>query len=232
MSRELPINPAHAVWLFLTTNGLDLSFDRVTPPITLPNPLLCQQPQPVPQVFKHGLASQPPHQLTRREVGRLLGGLALAVVAKNLVDDGKETGSFTEELDGVVALDIRVSNLRNLMICRQGARTRWRDAIVEAPTALLWTPCGTPCTRCSPGAGLVADPDAEVLNGGHVLLVAREDLAVRLLHLLQAGEEVPELGLRAGVVGAPQLHAVHLGIGHRIGGDMATHDVELTVLLT
>ena len=86
-----------------------------------------------------------------------------------------------------------------------------------------------------PGAALVTNPDTVVLNGGDILfedLVARDDLAVRLLHLLQAGEEVPKLGLRAGVVGAPQLHAVHLGFGHRIGGDVTTHDVELTVLLS
>ena len=42
----------------------------------------------------------------------------------------------------------------------------------------------------------------------------------------------PELGLGLGVVKAPELHAVHLGVGVRLSGDMAAHDVVLVVLRT
>ena len=42
----------------------------------------------------------------------------------------------------------------------------------------------------------------------------------------------PKLGLGLGVVKAPELHAVHLGVGVRLSGDMAAHDVVLVVLRT
>ena len=42
-------------------------------------------------------------------------------------------------------------------------------------------------------------------------------------------ENAPELGLGAGVVKAPELHAEHLGARVRIGGHVTAHDVVLVV---
>ena len=64
------------------------------------------------------------------------------------------------------------------------------------------------------GAGIVTDPDTEVLNLERSLLVddvQRHNLAVGLLHFSQLHEEVPEAGLGDHGVGCEDTHAVQFG---------------------
>jgi len=58
-------------------------------------------------------------------------------------------------------------------------------------------------------------------------LVQRDDLAVRLLDLLQLGEEVPEAGLGDHIVGGKDAHAVELWRRLAVGGQMAPDDLVL-----
>lgn len=79
-------------------------------------------------------------------------------------------------------------------------------------------------------AGVVADPDTEVLDLQGVLLVdlvERDNLAVGLLDLLELGQEVPEAGLGNDVVGGEDTHAVELRGGDGLGGEEAPNDLVL-----
>ena len=85
-----------------------------------------------------------------------------------------------------------------------------------------------------PGPRLVPHPDPKVLDRRRPLLedlVARDDLSVGLLDLAELGEEVPELGARAGVVGGPELHAEEGGLRVRGGGEVAPDDGVLVELV-
>lgn len=80
------------------------------------------------------------------------------------------------------------------------------------------------------GARVVTQPDAEVLDLGGTLLVDHveaDDFTVGLLHLLQLGEEVPEARLGHHCVGSEDAHAVELGRGIRLGGQVAPDDLVL-----
>lgn len=58
-------------------------------------------------------------------------------------------------------------------------------------------------------------------------LVQAHDLPVRLLDLLQLGEEVPETGLGNDIVRGEDAHAVELRGGLAVGGQMAPNDLVL-----
>jgi hypothetical protein len=90
------------------------------------------------------------------------------------------------------------------------------------------------------GARVVADPDAEVLDllgallGDLALsgpysysthLVQGDDLAVRLLDLAELAEEVPEPRLGDNIVGRKNAHAVDLGGGVGLAGEVAADDL-------
>lgn len=76
------------------------------------------------------------------------------------------------------------------------------------------------------GAGVVAEPDAVVLDGAGVLLgelYAVEDLAGGLLHFAELAHEVPEFGLGHRGVGGEDDHAVGFGVGVLVGAGLAAH---------
>lgn len=80
------------------------------------------------------------------------------------------------------------------------------------------------------GARVVTDPDTEVLDLERVLLgdlVHGDDLAVGLLDLLELHQEVPETGLGNDLIGGKNAHAVELGGGVALGGQMAANDLVL-----
>lgn len=66
------------------------------------------------------------------------------------------------------------------------------------------------------GSRVVSEPDAVVLHTLELVWLGdqldRHDLALRLLHLLQLLEEVPELRLGHHLIGAEQSHAVELRV--------------------
>ena len=75
---------------------------------------------------------------------------------------------------------------------------------------------------------VVTDPDTEVLDLQRALLVddvKADDLAVGLLDFLELRKEVPEARLGDDFVGREDAHAVELGRGLRLGGEMATDDL-------
>lgn len=77
-------------------------------------------------------------------------------------------------------------------------------------------------------AGVVAEPDAEVLDLLGVLLVDgldANDLAGSLLDLSQTSQEVPESGLGDRGVGSEDGHAVHVRGRVGLGGQMAPNDL-------
>jgi len=100
------------------------------------------------------------------------------------------------------------------------------------------------------GAGVVADPDTEVLDLEGTLLinldgknqyrsifpryqistyyVERDDLAVSLLQLAELGHEVPEARLGHNGVGRKDAHAVQLGRGVRLVGQVTPDDLVLS----
>lgn len=99
------------------------------------------------------------------------------------------------------------------------------------------------------GAGVVTNPDAEVLDLERALLVdlradqysfrpcmkplstyhvQADDLAVGLLQLAELSHEVPEPGLGNNGVGRKDAHAVQLGRGVRLGGQMTPNDLVLS----
>ena len=57
--------------------------------------------------------------------------------------------------------------------------------------------------------------------------VEADDLTVGLLDLLQLHEEVPEAGLGDDIVGGKDAHAVQLGGGVGLGGQVAANDLVL-----
>ena len=74
------------------------------------------------------------------------------------------------------------------------------------------------------GAGVVADPDTEVLDFEGAFLVdniQRYDLAIGLLHLAQLHQEIPEAGLGDHSVGCEDAHSVEFGGWVRVGGQVA-----------
>ena len=103
------------------------------------------------------------------------------------------------------------------------------------------------------GARVVADPDTEVLDLEGTLLgnleqkknpdqyrsisfrervstydIERDDLAVSLLELTELGHEVPEAGLGHNSVGRKDAHAVQLGRGVRLVGQVTPDDLVLS----
>lgn len=104
------------------------------------------------------------------------------------------------------------------------------------------------------GAGVVAEPDTEVLDLGRALLadlldgekrqasantaelsldnghtyhIDADDLTVGLLDLAELGQEVPEPGLSDNSVGREDAHAVQLGRGVSLGGQVTPNDLVL-----
>jgi hypothetical protein len=80
------------------------------------------------------------------------------------------------------------------------------------------------------GAGVVSDPDTEVLDLQGVLLVdlvEGNDLAVGLLDLLELHQEVPEARLGNDLVGGKDSHAVELGGGVGLAREVAPNDLVL-----
>ena len=98
------------------------------------------------------------------------------------------------------------------------------------------------------GAGVVAEPDTEVLDLEGALLVdlirmstlcssfigavetyhvEADDLTVGLLDLAELGQEVPEPRLSHDSVGRKDAHAVQLGRGVGLGGQMTPDDLVL-----
>jgi len=78
------------------------------------------------------------------------------------------------------------------------------------------------------GAGVVTDPDTEVLDLEGSLLVndvQGDDLAVGLLDLAQLHEEVPETGLGDHGVGCKDSHAVEFRGRVGVGGQVAPDDL-------
>ena len=77
-------------------------------------------------------------------------------------------------------------------------------------------------------ARVVAEPDAEVLHTQRAAFVDHvhaNDLAVRLLNLLELAQEVPETRLRDDVVRREDTHAVELRRGVGLSGQVAAHDL-------
>lgn len=80
------------------------------------------------------------------------------------------------------------------------------------------------------GARVVADPDTEVLDLEVTLLgddIEADDLTVGLLDLTELGQEVPEPGLGHDSVRRKDAHAVKLGRGVSLGGQMTPDDLVL-----
>ena len=80
------------------------------------------------------------------------------------------------------------------------------------------------------GARVVADPDTEVLDLQVTLLgddIEADDLTVGLLDLTELGQEVPEPGLGHDSVRRKDAHAVKLGRGVSLGGQMTPDDLVL-----
>jgi hypothetical protein len=80
------------------------------------------------------------------------------------------------------------------------------------------------------GARVVAEPDTEVLDLGGALLgnhIEADDLTVGLLDLAELGQEVPEPGLGHDGVGRKDAHAVELGRGVCLGGQVTPDDLVL-----
>jgi hypothetical protein len=80
------------------------------------------------------------------------------------------------------------------------------------------------------GSRVVSDPDAEVLDLQRVLLVdlvQRDDLAVGLLDFLELHQEVPETRLGDDLIGGKNAHAVKLGGGVGLAGEVAPDDLVL-----
>lgn len=79
------------------------------------------------------------------------------------------------------------------------------------------------------GARVIAEPDAEVLDLQGLLLVDNVDtdnLARGLLDLLELTQEVPEPRLGHNFVGREDAHAVDLGAGISLSGEVAADDLE------
>jgi hypothetical protein len=77
-------------------------------------------------------------------------------------------------------------------------------------------------------AGVVADPDAEVLDFQGAFLVdhvQRDHLAGGLLQLAQLGQEVPEAGFGDNGVGCEDAHAVQFRGGVGVGRQAAAYDL-------
>ena len=75
---------------------------------------------------------------------------------------------------------------------------------------------------------VVTDPDTEVLDLQRALLVddvKTDDLAVGFLDFLELRKEVPEARLGDDFIGREDAHAVELGRGLRLCGEMATDDL-------
>ena len=104
-----------------------------------------------------------------------------------------------------------------------------RHILVQAPDCI----CAGKLTELlvhivGAAARVVTDPDTEVLDFQGALLVddvEADDLAVGLLDFLKLREEVPEARLGDDFVGREDAHAVELGRGLRLGGEMATDDL-------
>ena len=102
-----------------------------------------------------------------------------------------------EELNRVVALDVRVRDLANLddLQARRAHAVAGRHLLVKRVDGFVHADLAVLLVRVVEArARLVADPDPKVLNRRDVLfedLVARDDLTVRLLNFLKAGQEVP-----------------------------------------
>lgn len=82
----------------------------------------------------------------------------------------------------------------------------------------------------SSGAGVVTQPDAEVLHLLGVLLVdlvERNNLTVSLLNTLQTLQEVPETRLRDNNVWSKDAHAVELRLWRRLSWQMAADHLVL-----
>lgn len=76
---------------------------------------------------------------------------------------------------------------------------------------------------------VITNPDTKVLDSKRALLVDGVDgydLAVGLLHLLQLGKEVPETRLCDDLIECKDAHAVELGGGLSLRGQMAPDDLE------
>jgi len=79
----------------------------------------------------------------------------------------------------------------------------------------------------STGARVVSEPDAEVLDGGWLLLVdllAGDNLADSLLNLLQTIQVVPEAGLGHNAVRSEDTHPVQRGDPQFVGGNLSPDD--------
>jgi len=79
----------------------------------------------------------------------------------------------------------------------------------------------------STGARVVSEPDAEVLNGGRLLLVdllAGDNLAHSLLDLLQTIQVVPEARLGHHAIRGEDTHPVQRGDPQFVGGNLSPDD--------
>jgi len=79
----------------------------------------------------------------------------------------------------------------------------------------------------STGARVVSEPDAEVLNGGRLLLVdllAGDNLAHSLLDLLQTIQVVPEARLGHHAIRGKDTHPVQRGDPKFVGGNLSPND--------
>lgn len=65
------------------------------------------------------------------------------------------------------------------------------------------------------------------LHDGHTYHIDADDLTVGLLDLAELGQEVPEPGLSDNSVGREDAHAVQLGRGVSLGGQVTPNDLVL-----
>lgn len=139
-----------------------------------------------------------------------------------------------EELADVRALDIvvllKLDDLEDVNGPEAGAvagshvLVQGLDGISAAQlTVLLVHVVGT-------GAGVVADPDAKVLDLGGALLVDlvdRNDLTVGLFDTTELGQKVPETGLGDNLVRSKNAHAIQLGLGGSLRREVAADNLIL-----
>lgn len=85
-----------------------------------------------------------------------------------------------------------------------------------------------------PGTGVITDPDAKILDGSGIAfanLVGGKDLTVGFLDTSKFSEEIPEFRLGFDVILGPQFHSVDLWVRFFIGGQVASHNLVLTILI-
>lgn len=149
-----------------------------------------------------------------------MGKRELEVLLEELLDVGAADGVGLLDLDNLEDMDgAEAGTVTSSHVLVEGLNSLGPAHLTE----LLVHVVGT-------GARVVAEPDTEVLDLERALLVDHveaDDLTVGLLDLTELGQEVPEARLGHNGVGREDAHAVQLGRGVSLGGQVTPDDLVL-----